>query len=839
MNKEARLDWKLVPAIALLILSLATLSSANLNCGWYSGACSSANTELLYMYNLSVGFDNGHAQLVNYTPHYPSVLCCNSSGMTLGNRSGTAFLRLYNFTNSHVQDPGNGDLSPQYSFQAFLSSNTSPIACILASSCAPRYACLASIASSGTTNRTNAHIAACSFYSTQVCCRINSTPYIAFISPTPADATSNKNTSIVVNTTVSDPDSPSNLTAFIDWNRGLVGWWRFNNESSENSTFFRDWSSYSNNASCVIATCPAYNSSGRFSNAVSVDDTYAVANDSPSLDLSTQGTLELWAKPDRQYPSDDATTYYRGFVTKAIDGSATGQVYNLHWWGTSSESSLRSCIGNASTLNCASVSIGPLNTNSWYYFAVTWNQSSIDLYSNGTLILSQANSIVVQNAVTSLTIGGCAFGCFSGQNWDGLIDEVRVHNRALSPEEINASYSAGTYRLWKNFSGLTRGAYTYRAYAQNHLGSVNQTEQRTFSVQDFTGPTWANMRDNSTATGPQINGSIQLNVTLNDDTALSSFTFSWNGTGTWLNDSPVTISGTTYQVILNKTANFTGKPTVGWMVYFNDSASNKNQTSIATFKVKDTAPQAVSLTAPAIAAHLTNRTVTFNWTASYDVDGDTITYNWTLKKYQVDGTSGIACVDADRLITGIPSLNYTSAEINCLYDDNWYYNWTITPFDGEASGASTSARVVYIDGLVSITMLNGTIQFGSLTPSTSANTTTFSPYPLTIENDGNLNETVNISSTNLWLSASAQLPTSKYLFKVDNHTGEPGSFNASGSKIAWTNFTNTLTGSVIGISSLDWHEASDSADAHILISVPQDEAPGNKSSTITFEAKRS
>jgi len=48
-----------------------------------------------------------------------------------------------------------------------------------------------------------------------------------------------------INTTITD--SSPNSTALIDFNRSLVGWWRFNRESEKNDTFVRDWSSYGNN----------------------------------------------------------------------------------------------------------------------------------------------------------------------------------------------------------------------------------------------------------------------------------------------------------------------------------------------------------------------------------------------------------------------------------------------------------------------------------------------------------------------------------------------------------------------------------------------------------------
>jgi len=41
-----------------------------------------------------------------------------------------------------------------------------------------------------------------------------------------------------------------------------------------------------------------------------------------------------------------------------------------------------------------------------------------------------------------------------GNSFNGKIDEVRIHRRALSPEEIKASYGAEIYRLYRNFTDL-------------------------------------------------------------------------------------------------------------------------------------------------------------------------------------------------------------------------------------------------------------------------------------------------------------------------------------------------------------------------------------------------
>ena len=73
--------------------------------------------------------------------------------------------------------------------------------------------------------------------------------------------------------------------------------------------------------------------------------------------------------------------------------------------------------------------------NQWYHLAVTRSADTHTIYVDGTAVSSQRNSIAILNAVAPLTIGQ-AEGFFM----DGLIDEVRIYDRALSDEEVKAIY---------------------------------------------------------------------------------------------------------------------------------------------------------------------------------------------------------------------------------------------------------------------------------------------------------------------------------------------------------------------------------------------------------------
>ena len=94
-------------------------------------------------------------------------------------------------------------------------------------------------------------------------------PGIGFASPTLLFNASTNANSLYVNVSVNDS---SNTTAFIDFNRSLVLWMRFNNEAGENSTYVVDNSQYGNNASVTDGNLtdadgnspPVWISNGRF-----------------------------------------------------------------------------------------------------------------------------------------------------------------------------------------------------------------------------------------------------------------------------------------------------------------------------------------------------------------------------------------------------------------------------------------------------------------------------------------------------------------------------------------------------------------------------------------------
>jgi len=106
----------------------------------------------------------------------------------------------------------------------------------------------------------------------------------------------------------------------------------------------------------------------------------------------------------------------------------------------------------------------------WNHVVLTYNKSQVKLYFNKTLVdsISYTEDIAINSK--NLTFGN---------NFSGIIDEVRVWNRALSHEEINASFNISSASYYRNFTGLTPGSYSYNVFGINTSGGENQNSNQT------------------------------------------------------------------------------------------------------------------------------------------------------------------------------------------------------------------------------------------------------------------------------------------------------------------------------------------------------------------------
>ncbi len=214
---------------------------------------------------------------------------------------------------------------------------------------------------------------------------------------------------------------------------------------------------------------------GRFGSALSFDgvNDWVTVADAGSLDLSSALTVEAWVRPSR----------LGGWRTVAFKERPGGVVYGLYGdqaggrpLGQVFIGGERNAVGSASL---------PLNV--WSHLATTFDGSVVRLYVNGALAGSSSVSGAMAASSGPLRIGGNSVW---GEWFAGLIDEVRVYNRALSaaeiqqdlqtpvgasppstdtspptaPSGVSASPTAGAVSLWWDPSGDNVGVVRYNVH---------------------------------------------------------------------------------------------------------------------------------------------------------------------------------------------------------------------------------------------------------------------------------------------------------------------------------------------------------------------------------------
>ncbi len=229
------------------------------------------------------------------------------------------------------------------------------------------------------------------------------------ISARARDAANNTTTSSEVTVTVSNTVSS-----------GLVLAYGFEETSG---TLAADASPAKNNGTVNGATSTA---SGRFGRALSFDGVNDRVDvpDAASLDLTGAMTLEAWVRP----------TTNAGWRTALLKERGANLVYALY-----ASNGARPTTENFSAAENAAAGPSALALNAWTHLASTFDGSALRLYVNGTQVASKAASGVMPNTANPLRIGGNAVW---GEYFSGLIDEVRVYNRALSAVEIVADMNA-------------------------------------------------------------------------------------------------------------------------------------------------------------------------------------------------------------------------------------------------------------------------------------------------------------------------------------------------------------------------------------------------------------
>jgi hypothetical protein len=209
-----------------------------------------------------------------------------------------------------------------------------------------------------------------------------------------------------------------------DITSGLVGWWKFDDGSGTTAV---DSGSGGNNGTLSGGTLPTWVGGHIGSNALSFPgaDSYVAIGATPV----TSGNLTIAA-----WINITASVFFDTIFT--APDIFNNMIYGVRLNGAGTAIQLLFDEGGAGqTVVNGGTS---LSTSTWTHVAATYDATTLTLYINGVSDGSSASA--AYGTPVAIRIGAAGLGSLS-KYFNGLIDDVRLYSRALTPADITALYA--------------------------------------------------------------------------------------------------------------------------------------------------------------------------------------------------------------------------------------------------------------------------------------------------------------------------------------------------------------------------------------------------------------
>ncbi|MBW8041263.1 MAG: hypothetical protein FVQ85_14840, partial [Planctomycetes bacterium] len=216
---------------------------------------------------------------------------------------------------------------------------------------------------------------------------------------------------------------PSTTTDY-EYDYGLLGHWQFDDGSGNSAV-----DSTGNNNTGTLINGPTW-TTGKINGALNfdgVDDAVQIGTGNFNV---SGGTIVLWVYAES---FSDNAQYLFGHATQPWAN-------RIQLYTDDAAGNLDLGLGNSHTRDS---NIQDLNADTWYHIALTWNGTNYVVYTDGQ---PRANGTYsgLSTLETFADIGNDGFVGDRAEAFDGIIDDVRIYNRALAVSEILDLFNEGT-----------------------------------------------------------------------------------------------------------------------------------------------------------------------------------------------------------------------------------------------------------------------------------------------------------------------------------------------------------------------------------------------------------
>ncbi len=240
-----------------------------------------------------------------------------------------------------------------------------------------------------------------------------------------------------------------NVPSYIPTN-GLVGWWPFNGNANDESGNGND---------------------GVVNGATLTTDRFGFTNS--TYDFQGSGFIKI---PNQNVNLDNISINiwhlkYNNLNRQSLIGSWNNDPSNnIRQYTLFCDNQIGYAVSNCGQNNSAT-SVVPLNI--WQMISMVYDGNVLSLYHNGQLVHSSTYSCQI-NSVNDYWYAGAEDqdGTSVVQNYFGKLDDIAIWNRALTPQEISALYTAPSTNnnATSNTTANVPGAISYQAVARDLQG---------------------------------------------------------------------------------------------------------------------------------------------------------------------------------------------------------------------------------------------------------------------------------------------------------------------------------------------------------------------------------